>query len=221
MLESTIEGLIAKYIKNDSVVAVGTSHLAELFLKKLAFRMVSENEHFQFVPTSMHLAGLAAELHLPITSIDEHEIDIAIDFVDQIDSEYNFLKSDSHSLIRDKMISQSAEQFIAISEKKNFVQKLGGKMAFEIAQFGAKRTVTELSKFGKTDLKTENGKSLLTESGNLLAVSQVDAIYSLEDLEFQAKQIPGVIETGLFIGYADRMILYNPGLEVKSRIQLK
>ncbi len=221
MKETTIEGLVSKYIQNNTVVALGTSHLAEMFLKKLAFRMISENEKFLFVPTSMRLAALAAELHLSTTSIDEREIDVAIEFVDQVDNEFNFLKSDSHSLIRDKMICQSATDLICISEKKNLVSKLGGLMAFEIAQFGVKRTLVELSKFGKTELKKEGKHDYRTESGNLLALCQTDPIFSLEDLEFQSKQIPGVIETGLFIGYADRMILYNPGLEAKSRIQAK
>ena len=220
MHEQTIEELVAKYIPADSVVALGTSHLAEIFLKKLAFRTLTENESFQLVPTSMRLAALAAELHIPITSIDEHEIDVAIDFVDLIDRDYNFLKSDSHSLIRDKMICQCATDFIAISERKNLVTKLSGKVGFEIAQFGHRHTLTELSRFGKTEMKKEGKKDFKTESGNLLAFCQVDAIFSLDDLEFQSKQIPGVIETGLFIGYADRMILYNPGLEALSRIRV-
>ena len=52
-----------------------------------------------------------------------------------------------------------------------------------------------------------------------LADVECDEIYSLEDLEFQAKTIAGVLETGLFMEYADRIILHNDRIEVKSRIQ--
>lgn len=217
--DRAIEDLVARYISDGSVVALGTSHLAEAFLKKIAFRLARKNSGIQLVPTSMTIAALASELRVPLTSIDEHEIDVAIEFVDQIDADYNFLKADSHSLIRDKMIAQSAEQMIAITEKKNLVSKLSGTLSLEIAQFGSKRTLLELSKFGRTDLKKEGRHEFKTESGNLLALVEMDAIYSPDDLEFQAKQIPGVIETGLFLGYADRMVLYNPGLEARSRIQ--
>ncbi|MDO8625690.1 MAG: ribose-5-phosphate isomerase A [Candidatus Diapherotrites archaeon] len=220
MREDTVEGLVAKYIPDGSVVALGSGHLSESFLKRLAFRMVSLEEKFLFIPTSMHLAALAAELRIPITSIDEHEVDVAVEFPTQLDHDYNFLKSSSHSLIRDKMICQSATDLICVCEKKDFVERLSGAIAFEIAMFGSKRTLLELSKFGKTDLLREGKRDFHTESANLLALCKPDAIFSLEDLEFQTKQIPGVIETGLFIGYADRMILFNPGIEAKSRVQV-
>jgi ribose 5-phosphate isomerase A len=219
MHEQTVEELVKRYIKDGAVVALGSGHLSESFLKRLAFRAVSLNEHFLFVPTSMHLAALAAELHLPTTSIDEHEVDVAIEFPDQLDHSYNFVKSDSHSLIRDKMICASATELVCVCPKKDFVEKLSAQTAFEIAMFGSRRTMLELSRFGKTELKHEGKREFRTESANLLALCRPDPLFSLEDLEFQTKQIPGVIETGLFIGFADRMVLFDPGLEAQSRMQ--
>ncbi|MBU0635473.1 ribose-5-phosphate isomerase A [Candidatus Micrarchaeota archaeon] len=219
MHELAIEGLIAKYIKNDSVVAIGTSQLGERFLKTLAVKLEERNQKIQFVPTSVRLAGIASELELPIASIDEQEIDVAIEFPEQADANYNFLKIDSESLVRDKMIAQSASDMIIILQKEQFVEKLFGKMALEISPFGYKRTIIQLEKLGPTKLKTENNKPVVTESGNYFALTHIDEIYSPEDLEFQAKEIPGVLETGLFVGYADRIIVHSPGLEVKSRIR--
>ncbi|MFH0954772.1 MAG: ribose-5-phosphate isomerase A [Candidatus Micrarchaeota archaeon] len=219
MDESTIEGLIAKYVKNGSVVSIGTSHLGEQFLRQLVWRLEQQDLSIFFVPTSMHLAEIATELHLPVVSIDESEIDLAIEFADQIDEQYNFLKTDSHSLVRDKMICQSADELVVVCEKKNFVKKLNGSMAVEITPFGYKRTLLALEKLGPCGLKTVSQRPFLTESGNYLAVIKIDEVYSPEDINFSAKEIPGVIETGLFIGYADRLILYNPGIEVKSRMR--
>lgn len=219
MNDPAIEGLIAKYIKDESVVAVGTSSLAERFLKTLALKLEEKNQSVLFVPTSVRLAGLATEFGLKIVSLDEHEIDVAIEFPDRADNNYNFVKTDSESLVRDKMIAQSATDLIIILEKEHLVSKLNGNLAFEISSFGWKRTLVQLEKLGASRLKLEKQKPFVTESGNYVALSQVDEIYSLEDLEFQAKEIPGVLETGLFIGYADRMVLHTPGLEVKSRIR--
>lgn len=219
METEAIEGLIAKYVHNGSVVSVGASHLGEQFLRQLVWRLEQHNLEILFVPTSIHLAELASELKLPLASIDEHEIDLAIDFASQVDEQYNFLKTDSHSLVRDKMIGQSADELIVACEKNGFVHRLNGAMAVEIAAFGYRRTLLQLEKLGKTALKTVNGKPFETESQNLLAVVQIDSAYALEDINFSAKEIPGVVETGLFVGLADRVVLFNPGIEVKSRMR--
>ena len=48
---------------------------------------------------------------------------------------------------------------------------------------------------------------------------EIDASLSLEDIDMQARLIPGVLETGLFIGMADRLILVgDTDIKVKSRL---
>ncbi len=223
MNEDTIAGIVEKYIKNGQVVALGTGEFEEHFLKKLALHVEQQGHEIKFIPTSMKLATIAAQLHLPITSINEHEVDVAIEMVDLVDPNFNYIDNYSFSLVREKMIAQSAAELTIIAKKENFVQRLHGPVAFEITPFGWKRTVVQLEQLGKTSVRRANGKFLKTESDNYLADVQVDSIVSMEDLNFQAKEIPGVVETGLFIGYADRVILYGEQgeLEVKSRMQRK
>jgi len=210
---------IAKYIKDGDVVSIGTSDLGEKFVKKLALALEEKGEKVKIVPTSAKVAGLAAAMGIETTTLNKEEIDIAIEFVDMVDDDFNFIKRDSHSLVRDKMIGQSAEVMVAVAEEENFVKKLGGSIPFEIAPFGHMRTVMQLGKLGKAMLRMDGKKEAMTESGNYLADVDVDSVYSLEDLEYQAKEIPGVLETGLFIGYADRVILHGGDkIRVKSRM---
>jgi ribose 5-phosphate isomerase len=42
-----------------------------------------------------------------------------------------------------------------------------------------------------------------TETGHFLARITLDKNISLDDFEFSVKNIPGVLETGVFIGLAD------------------
>ena len=216
--ENLVELLVDKYIKKGNVLSFGTSEMAEIFLKKVALKAEDEKLSFSVVPTSAKMAGMLTELGLEVVSLNDVEIDVAVEFVDQADNFFNFIKRDSHSLVRDKMIAQSAAELIIIAERKNLVARLHGKIPFEIAIFGWKRTVAQLEKLGRANIVLRDGKPAKTESNNYLAEVLVDRIYSLEDLEFQAKEIPGVLETGLFIGYADRMLLHNGHIEVKSRL---
>jgi len=221
MDEDAIAGIIEKHVKDGQVIALGTGEFEEHFLKKLALHVEQNNHNIKFIPTSMKLATIAAQLHLPITNINDHEVDFAIEMVDLIDKEFNYIDNNTFSLVREKMIAQSAAELTIIAKKENFVQNLHGPVAFEIAPFGWKRTVVQLEQLGKTSVRKVNGRFFKTESDNFLADVQVEEIVSMEDLNFQAKEIPGVIETGLFTGYADRALLYDErsGIEMKSRMQ--
>lgn len=215
-----LEEFAEKYLKKDSIIAVGSDELGESLLKKIALKNELEGLNIEVVPTSSKIASLCSSFKLKIASINEQEVDIAFEFADLVDKNYNFVKRNSHSLVRDKMIAQSAEELIVIAEGKKLAERIHGVIPFEISTFGWQRTLTQLGKLGKASLREiSKGTPFKTETGHYLVDVDCDEIYSLEDLEFQAKTIAGVLETGLFIGYADRIILYNGKIEVKSRIR--
>ena len=217
--EEALDEFASKYLKKESIVAIGSDELGEKLLKKIALKSQEQELGLKIVPTSSRIATLCSSLKLEIASINEHEVDTAFEFASIVDKNYNFVKRNSNSLVRDKMIAQSAEELIIIAEEKSFVEKISGVIPFEISTFGWQRTLLQLQKLGKAKLREKNSHPFRTETGHYLADVECDEIYSLEDLEFQAKTIAGVLETGLFMEYADRIILHNDRIEVKSRIQ--
>lgn len=224
MREEHIEQLIARYVKNGDVVSIGSSALGEQFVKKLALSLEEEHipiDSVSFVPTSMRNAAIASSMGLPITDINEREIDVAIEFVDQVDENYNFIKHNSASLVRDKMIAQSAGILIVVIEEKGFVKKLKGKVPFEVATFGWKRTLNQLDVLGNARRREENGIPFKTETGHYVIDVNVDNIFSYDDLDFETKNIPGVLETGIFVGFADKIIIHGKTLQLMSRTEFK
>jgi len=217
--EDQIEGLVEKYIKHGQTIGIGSSALGIKFLKKMALKKEIEVLDLKIVPTSAEMTLILKQLNLEMGSLDEKEVDIAIEFADLVDQNYNYIKKDSKSFVRDKMIAQSAETLIIVTKKNNFVSRLFGVVPFEVSPFWWKRTKLQLESFGATK-ERKNGESLIkTESGNYIIDALTDSVPSPEEFEYQAKEIPGVIETGLFVGYADRIILCDKGkIEVKSRI---
>ncbi len=216
--EETIEALVARYISNKMVLAFGTGSDAKRFAKKLALKIEEENLDVKVVATSREIAATLGSLSIPCVSVNEWEIDLAIEFADMVDTAFNYIKRDSSSFVRDKMVAQSAAELIAVTEKKNYGKRLCGWIPFEVCVFGWKRTLLQLEKLGEAKLRMLRGKPFKTETNHYVIDVKVDEIYSLEDLEFQAKDVPGVLETGLFIGYADRVLLHNHGLQMKSRL---
>ena len=219
MLNSDIiEELVKKYINDRQTVAFGTADLAETFLKKLALRIEHENLQISVIPTSVKIAALMHEFALQSASINDANPDVAFEFVEQVDEHYNYIKRSTNSLVRDKMIAQFANVLVVIARKEDFVKKLHGEIPFEVCPFGWKRTLLQLQTLGRAKLRKVKELPFKTESGNYLIDVEVDEIYSHEDLDYQGRKIPGVLETGLFIGYADRILLHNHAIEVKSRL---
>jgi ribose 5-phosphate isomerase A len=218
MHERHFEELITRYIKGGDTIAVGTSKDGETLLKKLALYEEGQEIKVRVVPTSFRLAEIASSLGLEITSMNTDEVDIAVEFADQIDEQYNYIKRDSTSLVRDKMIAQSAETLIVIANEENYAKVLRGSVPFEIATFGWKRTLIQLEALGKAKLRKQGSKIYKTETTHYLVDVEIDSIYSAEDLDYSAKSIPGVLESGLFIGYADKLLLHNKRVRVESRV---
>ncbi|MFA4907083.1 MAG: ribose-5-phosphate isomerase A [archaeon] len=216
--EEKIDAFLEKYVKANQAIGIGTSELGEKFARRLGIRIESENLKVRVVPTSAAMAMVLHEMRVPTIELGEKELDLAFEFVSMADEQFNFIKRETTSLIRDKIIAKSALELIIITEENNYGKTLYGSIPFELSHFGWKHTLLELEKLGRTKLREKNGKPALTESGHLLADVQVDSVYSPDDIEIQGHAIPGVIETGLFVGYADRIVLHGQKITVKSRL---
>ncbi|MFH0970571.1 MAG: ribose-5-phosphate isomerase A [Candidatus Diapherotrites archaeon] len=218
--EDTIDAFISKYVKKDQVLAVGTNQLGELLLKKIGLLCEKEKWEITIIPTSTSQVQTAQTFHLPLTTLNEREVDLAIEFVGQADHDYSFIKRYSLSLIRDKMIAQSAAELIAILPENEYVEKLHGKVPFEISAFGWKRTLLLLEQIGRVGHAQYTQEPEKTESGHYLVEVEIDEGLTPEEIDTQARLIPGVLETGLFLGMADRLLLAGEEkITVKSRLE--
>jgi len=213
-----VDALLEKYVKQNYIVSFGTGPTNEAFLKKLALYAENSGLRIKLVPTSHTMGILCSELKLPTVSLNDVEIDLAFDFIDQVDNDFNYISNETTSLIRDKMIAQDAAEMIVVAKEENFVPKLNCKMCVEASTFAINKTITQLMNLGEPTIRQAKGKPMMSETGHNFIDLKFDEIYSLEDLDYEAKRIPGVLETSLFIGYADRVVLYGNDLTVKSRM---
>lgn len=217
--EDQVDAFVSRYIKDGQVVSIGTNQLGELFLKKLGLQCEENAWNVSIIPTSTSQIQTCREFKLPLTTLNDREVDIAVEFVDQADNDYNFIKRYSTSLIRDKMIGQSAGELIAVLPLKQQYDQLSGLVPFEISSFGWKRTLLQLEQVGRVDHSKYADEPPKTESGHYLVEVELDEHLLVDDVDAQARLIPGVLETGLFIGMADRLLLVgDTEIRVKSRL---
>jgi ribose 5-phosphate isomerase A len=201
------------FVRDGMVVGLGTGSTAKHMVIALGAK-VRAGMTLRAVPTSQETAALARQSGIPlIDSENRWEIDVAIDGADQVDPGFNLIKGGGGALLKEKIVAASARQFIVLVDHTKQVPVLGGSfpLPIEIVPFGWGSTAREIERLTKSPvvLRERNGAPFKTEAGNLIVDVHLARIEQPADLEIALNQIPGIVETGLFVGRTDILIVGN------------
>jgi ribose 5-phosphate isomerase A len=199
------------FVRDGMVVGLGTGSTAKHLVIALGEK-VRAGMTLRGVPTSQETAVLARQSGIPlIDSENRWEIDVAIDGADQVDPGFNLIKGGGGALLKEKIVAASARQFIVLVDHTKQVPVLGGSfpLPIEIVPFGWGSTAREIERLTKSPvvLRERNGAPFKTEAGNLIVDVHLARIEQPADLEIALNQIPGIVETGLFVGRTDILIV--------------
>ena len=203
-----------EYVKDGHVVGLGTGSTARYVVLALGER-VKAGLRIKGVPTSRETAELARQQGIPLIDQDNAwVIDVAIDGADQVDPGFNLIKGGGGALLKEKIVAASAKQFIVLVDHTKQVSVLGGSfpLPIEVIPFGWGSTAREIEALTKSRvvLRERNGALFKTEAGNMIVDVHIDRIDQPRDLEIALNQIPGVVETGLFVNRTDVLIVGTP-----------
>ncbi|BFU89175.1 MAG: Ribose-5-phosphate isomerase A [Nitrospira sp.] len=167
------------------------------------------------VATSQETAMLARESGIPLIDAENRwEIDVAIDGADQVDPDFNLIKGGGGALLKEKIVAARAKQFIVMVDHTKQVPVLGGSfpLPIEIIPFGWGSTAREVEVLTKSHvvLRECDGAPFKTEAGHLIVDAHIDRINRPGELETALNLIPGVVETGLFVGRTNVLIVGTP-----------
>lgn len=211
-----------EYINNGNIIAIGTSRYDTEFVDELVKYFLFKKKEVFFVATTSRQAAQLSDLGQKVVSLNDREIDVGIEFVDQVDFDYNFIKRETRSFIRDKMISQSALNLITVADKMDVVDKISKDVSVEISSFAWERTILNLQSYGLARVVLDiDGNIIKTETGHYLARITLDKNITLEDFEYSVKNIPGVLETGVFLGSADVIFIIDKNDSKSQKISIK
>ncbi len=139
-------------------------------------------------------------------------IDLAIDGADEVDPDLGLIKGGGAALLHEKLIIAAADRVIIMAEASKKVARLGDvrRLPVEVVKYGWEVTSQRILQLTDTaDLRTDNGRPVVTEENDLL----LDVTIPPGDLhEFAArlKATLGVVEHGLFLDQADEVIFGSP-----------
>lgn len=200
------------------VVGLGTGRTAAFAVRRIG-AMVSEGMNLVGIPTSDATAKLASSLGIELSTLEENpDIDVTIDGADEVDPALNLVKGKGGALLREKIIASSTKEEIIVVDAAKVVTRLGEKESIpvEILTFGYKHTLQLLSALGCEAIVRRSGNALfVTDNGNYIADCRFQAIENPYELQSRINVQPGVVENGLFLGMASRVLVGKPaGVEV-------
>ena len=155
----------------------------------------------EFVTTSIQIKIEAEKVGLKIADESNFvDIDVVFDGADQIDSDFNMIKGGGGALLREKVLISAANKVVILADDTKFVNRLTQPVPIEIHKFARSFLLKRLKEIGGSPkLRTmDKGYPYVTENGNIVLDTSFNSIGNVRNKEIELKNIPGVLEVGLF-----------------------
>jgi ribose 5-phosphate isomerase A len=208
----------AKLVHDGDVVGLGTGSTAYFTVVALGER-VKTGLKIIGIPTSLQTGDLARGVGIPLTTLDEHpEIDITIDGADEVDPKLNLIKGGGGALTREKVIASASKKMVVVADSSKVVRVLGKfPLPVEVIAFARAVVEKEIVALGAVPkLRTKaDGSAFLTDNGNPILDCSFGEIADPAGLALALSSIPGIVEHGLFIGFA-KLALVGRGDRVEE-----
>jgi ribose 5-phosphate isomerase A len=190
-----------KFVKNNSVLGLGSGRAATAFVVSLGKYIKQKNLTVKAVPTSLQIKLVAEKSGIHIIDPGQIEkIDVVFDGADQIDAQRNLIKGGGGALLRENVLISSANKVVIMADSTKFVKYFDRAVPVEVHPFArstAKKFIERLG--GKPMLRTiDRGYPFITENGSVIYDCDFGTIKAPRPLAQKVKQIPGVLEVGIF-----------------------
>ncbi len=214
--------LAAEQIKDGDVVGLGTGSTTHFFIEKLGKRIEDEELKLLGIPTSYQSFFLAKDAKIQITTLEEHDVDIAVDGADEVDPKFNLIKGGGAAHTLEKIVDSSASKFVVIVDGSKMVDKLGNfPVPVEVIPQASRTVRDQLIKMGGSPImrmaERKDGP-VVTDNGNFI----YDVQFSVDNpklLEVELNALPGVVENGIFTDIVDEVLVgTEKGVETLKKI---
>lgn len=188
---------IAERVKDGQTIGFGSGSTSYLTAIEIGKKVEKEHLHIIAIPTSKEIENVCKQYKIQIGNLVENKIDWAFDGADEVDPDNNMIKGMGAAMFKEKLnILNSPINYILIDQTK-FVKELGEKHPVPVEVFpqALEYVSRKLEELGATETIFRG----MTENQNAILDVRFEKIDN--KLEAKIKNITGVVESGLFMGY--------------------
>lgn len=203
---------IAKRVKNGDIIGVGTGTTVEAALTAIGKRVAHEGLLVTVVPTSYQSAWRCQELGLTVMYTGyKGYLSWGFDGADQVTKDRWAIKGKGGALLQEKILAKRCKKFVLIVDETKVVPVLGVgcPVPVEVVPEALILAEDSLRSLGASEVTLRSGSGkhgpTITERGNII----LDATFPRIDerLEREIKSRVGIVDSGLFIGYASEILV--------------
>ena len=202
-------------VESEMILGLGSGSTAALMIKSLAKQIRSGKlKNIKGVATSFQSEVLALDLDIPLIDLASvSQIDLAIDGADEVDPKFQLIKGGGACHVREKLVASKANKLLIVVDETKIVQNLNQSFPLPVevlpnAWKQVKDIISEMNGRCTLRMATKKAGPVVTDQGNLiLDVLFNNGIEKPKDTEMFINNIPGVLENGLFVDLADKVLV--------------
>lgn len=210
-------------IRSFDIVGVGTGSTVEKLIELLA-----GSEEFRgkvYVPSSLDTALKLQRAGLRVLHpAFSPEIEVYVDGADEVDPNLHMIKGGGAAMTMEKVLAHCSRKRLIIVDWTKLVEKLGEKhpVPLEVLPWALGHVLRWLRELGfeaepRMALRGKAGP-VVADTGGVIVDVYTGPIDNPVALDQMLRSLPGVVETGLFVGYADAVYVGWPDrVEVLSK----
>jgi ribose 5-phosphate isomerase A len=200
-------------LPEEGVVGLGSGSTAKLFIEAVGER-VRQGRRLVGVATSEESRRVAESAGIPLLDdAGPWSIEVCVDGADEVSARLDLIKGGGGCHAREKIVNAASRLNVIIVDESKLSENLGERwpVPVEVLAFGHRSTVHLLERFGRVRLRERDGAPWRTDAGNFIYDLSAGVIADPGALEAELARLPGVVETGLFVSRADRVIVAGAG----------
>ena len=196
------------FVKSGMKLGLGSGSTSHHFVRLLGERIRAGELKVEAVASSKETAALAQGVGITLMEPQRRlRLDLAVDGADEVAPDLNLIKGGGGAHLREKVVVAAAAYFLVIADSSKLVARLGAfPVPIEVVPFAAPWVMDRIEALGGSPVLRMEPQSVtipsLTDQQNYILDCRFPAVEQPAQLAAELEKVPGIVEHGLFIGYA-------------------